>query len=252
MAKLRNPFIANYMGSVTYLPQISMVIQFFILGSLGEYLRSTKEDYIRLPYKLKVRMLFDTARGMQFLHENKIMHLDLKPDNLLVNSLYADSACCIKITDFGTSRFTKKGQKSEDKGLGTPVYSAPETYKDNYTFAGDVYSFAVSAWELFYQKEPFVEMKSLFEIKDHVLGGKRLAIDETMPKLYDSLLRKCWCQNPEERATFDEIATNIIKIDDDVINHPELDNDVNMDKIEELIAKRTTQLQKQLRDLSNE
>lgn len=70
------------MGAVTYLPQISMVIHFFVLGSLGDYLRKEKENYIKLPYELKNGMLFDTARGMLFLHENKIMHFDLKQDNL--------------------------------------------------------------------------------------------------------------------------------------------------------------------------
>ncbi|ELP92465.1 serine-threonine protein kinase, putative [Entamoeba invadens IP1] len=248
MSKLRNPFIANYMGSVTYIPQVSMVIQFFVLGSLAEYLRSEKDFYVEFPYKLKVRMLFDTSRGMQFLHENRIMHLDLKPDNLLVNSLDPNSACSIKITDFGTSRFTKKSIKSgEDKGLGTPIYAAPESFKDEYTFAGDVYSFAITAWEIFYQKEPYKEFMSIFEIKNHVIAGRRLKIDEKMPRLYREIINSCWQHDPTKRPGFDQITKMVIVTDEDCCNHCELDNNNTfIEKTEGLINKRMSKMRELL------
>ncbi|ELP90365.1 serine-threonine protein kinase, putative [Entamoeba invadens IP1] len=249
MGKLRNPFIASYMGSVTYIPQVSMVIQFFILGSLGEYLRQEKEDYVKIPYKLKVRMLFDTSRGMQFLHENRIMHLDLKPDNLLVNSLDCNSACSIKITDFGTSRFTKKSiTNSEDKGLGTPIYAAPETFKDEYTFAGDVYSFAITAWELYYQVEPYAQLKSIFEIKRHVEEGKRLSFDQNIPPLYKNLVEECSRADPKDRPSFDQVCNSIVKIDEDVNNHLEEGN--QNERMVEIVNKRTNRIQKQINSFS--
>ncbi|ELP84338.1 tyrosine protein kinase transforming protein ros, putative [Entamoeba invadens IP1] len=250
MSKLRNPFIANYMGSVTYLKQVSMVIQFFVLGSLGEYLRKEKEDFVILPYKLKVRMLFDTARGMQFLHENKIMHLDLKPENLLVNSLDSNSVCSIKITDFGTSRFTKKSlKKGEEKGLGTPIYASPESFRDEYTYAGDVYSYGITAWEIFYQQEPYKEFKSIFEIKNYVENGKRLEIGNEMPRLYRDLVEECWRQNPRERPSFDLIAKNIVGVDEDVINHNSLDLEYSFDKLENITQKRMQRMQQTLKDV---
>ncbi|ELP94153.1 serine-threonine protein kinase, putative [Entamoeba invadens IP1] len=249
MSKLRNPFIANYMGSVTYTPQVSMVIQFFVLGSLGEYLRKDRDEHLSLPYKLKVRMLYDTARGMQFLHENRIMHLDLKPDNLLVNSLYTDSACCIKITDFGTSRFTHKAQSTE-KGLGTPIYLAPEGFKDVYTYAGDVYSFGITGWEIFYQDEPYKSFKSLFEIKTGVLNGKRPDIDNSMPSKLNELIEVCWKGTPSERPLFDEIVKKLIIIDEDVRNHMELDFDVFGDKIEYHINKRIERMKRLVSEIA--
>ncbi|BFU24026.1 protein kinase domain containing protein [Entamoeba histolytica HM-1:IMSS-B] len=239
MSKLRNPFIANYIGSITYIPQISMVTQFFILGSLGEYLRKNKPNYLRLPYKLKIRMLFDTARGMEFLHENRIMHLDLKPDNLLVNSLYTDSSCCIKITDFGTSRFTKKTNNLTDKGLGTPIYLAPECYHDHYTFAGDVYSFAITAWEIFYQDEPYKEFKSLFDIKRFVENGERLKIDMKMPQPLKILITECWAHSFEDRPQFSEVCDKMVNVIENVGEHGELDEGIDVNDIEQFIQQRT-------------
>ncbi|ELP93695.1 serine/threonine protein kinase HT1, putative [Entamoeba invadens IP1] len=227
-----------------------MVIQFFVLGSLGEFLRKDRQDYLKLPYKLKIRMLFDTAKGMQFLHENRIMHLDLKPDNLLVNSLDPHSVCSVKITDFGTSRFVKKTmKKNEDKGLGTPVYAAPETFHDEYTYSGDVYSYGITAWEIFYQEEPYKELKSVFEIKDHVEKGKRLILDKSMPPDYAQLIQSCWKQDGKERPTFDQVTKLVVKVDDEVAAHTGLDDGVSQEKIDEFAMKRTEKMQKQINDL---
>ncbi|ELP94000.1 serine-threonine protein kinase, putative [Entamoeba invadens IP1] len=248
MSKLRNPFIANYMGSVTYIPQVSLVLQFFVLGALGEYLRQEKTYYLKLPYKLKVRMLFDISRGMQFLHENRILHLDLKPDNLLVNSLYTDSACCIKITDFGTSRFTKTTQTNE-KGLGTPVYVAPEGYNDVYTYAGDVYSFGITAWELFYQEEPFKEFKSLFDLKKSVLEGKRPKIDDRMPLKYRALVEDCWKQGFEERPSFSDVCDRIVKIGAEEVNVFKVDIGVDVNKVEDIIELKNERFNQIVKDL---
>ncbi|ELP85334.1 protein tyrosine kinase domain containing protein, partial [Entamoeba invadens IP1] len=253
MSKLRNPFIANYMGSVTYIQQVSMVIQFFVLGSLGEYLRKEKIDYVPLPYKLKVRMLYDTSRGMEFLHENRIMHLDLKPDNLLVNSLDPNSACSIKITDFGTSRFTKKTIKNkEDKGLGTPAYAAPETFHDEYTNAGDVYSFAITAWELYYQDEPYKTFKSVFEIKTYVEEGKRLQIDEGMPYLLKNLIETCWNTSATLRPQFDSITKKLVKIDEDISDLMNQESVNYQEKIEQVINKRMDRLNSSINLITKE
>ncbi|ELP84819.1 serine-threonine protein kinase, putative [Entamoeba invadens IP1] len=251
MSKLRNPFIANYMGSVTYIPKISMVIQFFQLGSLGDYVRHEKPEDIVLPYKLKVKMMFDCARGMAFLHENRIMHLDLKPDNLLVNSLYADSSCVVKITDFGTSRITKK-KTEQDRGLGTPIYLAPEAFTDVYTNAGDVFSFAVLSWELFYAKEPYKDCKSIFEIKEFVISGKRLVFDDTIPNCFKSLVEDCWRHKMEERPSFDDISKRIVTILEDVPNHPEFDSNVSMERIEEIINEKSARVNELLAEQETE
>ena len=171
---------------------------------------------------------------MNFLHKNNILHLDLKPDNLLVNSLYADSSCCVKITDFGTSRFTQKLNK--EKGLGTPLYLSPESYRDIYTQKNDVYSFAITAWELFYAEEPYKDFKSLFEIKNYVCDGKRLEIDDTMPQEWASVIENCWKQEPESRPDFNRIVKDIGKFKN--VENAKLDEGVDMDKIDIVLQER--------------
>ncbi|KAL7718645.1 Serine-threonine protein kinase [Entamoeba marina] len=199
MEKLRNPFVVSYIGSVTYIKQISIVMQFIRFGSLSDYCRPEK---VVIPLKLKLRILKDTSKGMDFLHENSIMHLDLKPDNILINSLHASSECVAKITDFGTSRI----KKSDDKGLGTPIYLAPETHKDEYYYQSDVYSFAITAWETFYTKEPFSDKKDLFAIRNHVAEGGRLILEDPVPSGLKDLIIKCWDHDYQKRPKFGAIT----------------------------------------------
>ncbi|EKE36943.1 hypothetical protein ENUP19_0088G0018 [Entamoeba nuttalli] len=243
LSKLRNPFVVNYVGSVTYIPQICMVTVFFELGSLNNYIHKGNKEGIILPFALKNKILLDTAKGMNFLHNNSILHLDLKPDNLLVNSLYADSACCVKITDFGTSRFIQRLNK--DKGLGTPMYVAPEAYQDIYDCPNDVFAYAITAWELFYAEEPYKEFKSLFDIKNFVCEGKRLPLDGPMPTEWKHLITSCWNQKPSERPIFSVIVNEVAKFEN--LSHPELDVGVNYEKINEL----TQSKKEKINDLLN-
>ena len=247
MAKLRNPFIVNYIGSVTYIPQVSLVMQYFVLGSLGEFIHLDRPGGMRLPYRLKLKILFDTARGMAFLHENKILHLDLKPDNILMNSLYDDSNCVCKITDFGTSRLVRSGQS--DKGLGTTIYAAPEAHRDVYTFKSDVFSFAVTAWEVFYQTEPYKEARSLFEIKDMVIAGQRLALAEPVPKLLSDLIADCWKQEGADRPGFDTVSKRLTRILDDAENQSALDLGYDPAQIEAYVFARGAKMAEMMKDL---
>jgi serine/threonine protein kinase len=60
----------------------------------------------QLSYLLKLKIALDAAKAVNFLHQNKILHRDLKPDNLLVVSLSPDpSTVSVKLADFGTARY---------------------------------------------------------------------------------------------------------------------------------------------------
>jgi len=102
--------------------KMCIVMEYCKYGTLTDLLRASP-----LPPQFKLKCALDASRGMQFLHENKIMHRDFKPDNLLVVSKSPNSAVCVKITDFGTSRLVSDDTaKNYTKGLGTPIYMSPE------------------------------------------------------------------------------------------------------------------------------
>jgi len=75
------------------------------------------------------------CRGMVYLHSKSVIHRDMKPANILVDSLSNASA---KVCDFGLSGF-----KSNAVVHSTPRYSAPELADTNHDEKVDVYSFAI-------------------------------------------------------------------------------------------------------------
>jgi serine/threonine protein kinase len=97
-----------------------------------------------IPFKLKIKMAFQAAKGMHFLHSSGIVHRDLKSLNLLL-----DSKWNVKVSDFGLTKFRddiKKG--SPDEGAGTVHWTAPEVLSEvggaDFVLA-DVYSFGTHA-----------------------------------------------------------------------------------------------------------
>jgi serine/threonine protein kinase len=149
---LRSPFIVNFVGAVVFPGRMCIVTEFIPHGSLGSLLR--KEE---LSYLLKVRMCFDCAKGMMYLHSFKMMHRDFKPENLIVLSLNELDPVTCKLTDFGSTREVgEEISKNYTKGIGTPRYMAPEVLQDQgYTVSADVYSFGISLCEVYTNKEPF-------------------------------------------------------------------------------------------------
>ena len=128
-------------------------MEFCEKGTLTSLLEKRKLDSL-----LKLKIALDCAHGMNFLHQSGILHRDLKPDNLLVVSTSIKSPVRVKLTDFGSSRsVTEVGERQKTKGVGTPVYMAPEQLKgEEYSFPSDVFAFGVNLWQIWNQKSPFL------------------------------------------------------------------------------------------------
>jgi serine/threonine protein kinase len=86
----------------------------------------------------------DAAVGMNFLHQSRIIHRDLKSGNMLVTQGFR-----VKICDFGISRSVDQQQTNMTGNLGTVPWTAPEMLKgERYDEKVDVYAFGICVWEI--------------------------------------------------------------------------------------------------------
>lgn len=161
MERLRSQYIANFIGAVFTRGHLSLVTEFVPLGSVKSLLLAQNRK-IHSP-KIKFRIVHDTACALNFLHQNNILHRDVKTGNILVCSLSTRAAINAKLIDFGTSRpvatVVSPSSSQEDEvtsGIGTPAFMAPEILENKqYTKSADVYSFAIMMYELWTEKSPY-------------------------------------------------------------------------------------------------
>ncbi|ELP92536.1 tyrosine protein kinase transforming protein Abl, putative [Entamoeba invadens IP1] len=210
--KFRSEYIVHFYGAVFIPSRICMVTEFAQFGSLNDLMKREKEVSPR--NVIKAKLMLDMAKGISYLHNNGIVHRDIKPDNLLVFSLEMDEKVNAKMTDFGSARNINMlmTNMTFTKGIGTPKYMSPEVLnKEKYKMPSDIFSFAITMYECFTWKEPYPksEFKFAWSVADFVSKGNHLKkVGETDDTIY-SLLNKMWCFEFKVRIVIDEVVEEL-------------------------------------------
>jgi len=207
---LRHTSIVNFVGAVHFKNQLAIVTEFCPFGDLNSALKKYP-----FPYPLKLKALLDASRAMDYLHQSGMIHRDLKTENLLVVSLEAMSQTVCKLSDFGTARglnsFAQAKTMMLTKGVGTPIFMAPEILagSQNYAEAADVYSFGVMMCHVANNELPYTRDRrfdSSYQFVQKVIGGMRPELKVEVPADYQKLMTSCWDQNPDSRPPFSEVS----------------------------------------------
>ncbi|ELP91717.1 protein serine/threonine kinase, putative [Entamoeba invadens IP1] len=201
--KFRSEYIVHFYGAVFIPNKICMVTEFAQYGSVRDLMKHKKSEDVAL--NMKVKFCLDGAKGVFYLHENGVLHRDIKPDNFLVFSLDLNDKVNAKLTDFGSARNVNQlvSNMTFTKGIGTPKYMAPEVLnKEKYTKGADVFSFAITMYEVLTWKDPFPKEKFRFpwSIADFISAGKRFDRPEEIPEKLFDILKVMWNQSSRERC----------------------------------------------------
>ena len=158
----------------------------------------------------KIIIIFGIASAMKYLHSKSIMHGNLKPSNILLDANYYP-----KIFDFYNSFDEKNSSKFPiSSNNQSPIYTAPEFYWENeITKSGDVFSFGMIVYEIISNKKPFLNEQP-FMIQQKIASGERPDFNEKINDSFKELIESCWCDNPSERLSFENIVTQLKENDD--------------------------------------
>jgi tetratricopeptide (TPR) repeat protein len=122
----------------------------------GESLRAKLARERELPVGEAVRILRDVADALQYAHEHRVVHRDIKPDNVLITGRHA------VVTDFGVAKAVsastgESSLTSVGVALGTPAYMSPEqaSADPNVDHRADIYSLGAMAYEMLSGQPPF-------------------------------------------------------------------------------------------------
>ena len=145
--------------------------------------------------------IFQLIQGLHYLHSRKIIHRDIKPNNLLL-----DEKLELKIADFGLSKKLYEGQKLKEK-LGTQVFMAPEIWElseTGYSLEVDIWSLGIVMFKLLTGKLPFENKNN--NGKDIIKGEFSFPDKPFVSIEAKNLIKQILVKDPKKRPSLNQIV----------------------------------------------
>ncbi|CAE6042063.1 unnamed protein product [Arabidopsis arenosa] len=238
LCNLNHPGVAKLLAAHAKPPSYMFFFEFYESGTLAEKLHV--EEWSPSVDQVLVITLH-LAKALQYLHNNGIVHRDVKSANVLL-----DEKLFPYLADFGLAEYKKNlrevnlqnwrssgkptGGFHKKNMVGTLIYMAPEILrKDMCTEKSDIYSFGILINELLTGVVPYTDLRA--EAQAHtvlemnyteqqltaaiVSSGLRPALAETglhLPKNLLSLIQNCWEADPSKRPSSDNVVLELESI----------------------------------------
>ncbi len=161
----------------------------------------TLKQYIERKGKLPVREVISIAvqvsMGLEAAHNNKIIHRDIKPQNIIISKEGK-----AKLADFGIAKAATSEAVKENAVMGSIHYTSPEQARgDASDEKSDIYSLGITIYEMLTGKVPFDGDTTVSVALQHI-KEKAPSLRENNPEIseeLDAIVLKCIEKNPEDR-----------------------------------------------------
>jgi len=195
LASLSHPNIVKVLDYGEYEATPYLVMEFVSGGSLKSRMNRP------IPYAEAAAILAPVARALYHAHQQKIVHRDVKPENILIN----DSEQPM-LSDFGILKLVdteeSHGLTGTGKIVGTPAYMSPEQIRGREVDGrADMYSLGIVFFEMAAGRKPYnantpIEL-SMQHLHDPIPKAKQFIRD--LPAEVDQIIAKAIAKNPEDR-----------------------------------------------------
>ena len=201
LKKIDSPYVAKLYDSGDFQGYPVEILPYYEKGSLQGRI-FTEDELIK-------NIIPCINEGLHALHESGIIHKDLKPSNIMLNS----DERTVSIIDFGISSILEEGQGFLITRTGlTPEYSAPEMFRNITLKEADYYSFGITLFELLCGYTPYANMQQE-EIEQYVSLQNLPFPDEISPLMQDFISALTYYDitkredkdNPNRRWTYEEV-----------------------------------------------
>ncbi|XP_071696864.1 mitogen-activated protein kinase kinase kinase 1-like [Rutidosis leptorrhynchoides] len=209
LSQFHHENIVQYLGTDKDEGKLYIFLELVTKGSLAKlYQKYELRDSQVSAYTRQI------LSGLEYLHERKVVHRDIKCANILV-----DVSGSVKLADFGLAKATTLNDIKSCKG--TPYWMAPEVVNNRstkgYGLAADIWSLGCTVLEMLTRKIPYSHlegMAALFRIG----RGEPPEIPNTLSAEAQDFILKCLQVNPNDRPTASQL-----------LDHPFLKRSTSMD-----------------------
>jgi serine/threonine protein kinase len=195
MKKLAHPNIVKVLEHGEHEGLHYLVLEYVPGGTLKQFV-GTPMSWVDA-----ARLVEQAARALEYAHTQKIIHLDIKPSNILVSESKK-----VSLTDFGIAHLLQEGGITDltgtSVGIGTPEYMAPEQrHAKKVDHRVDIYALGVVFYELVTGKQPFradTPMAVAIKHTSDPLPPPRKVVPD-LPEAVEQVIFKALAKDPADR-----------------------------------------------------
>ena len=215
MQECDSPHIVKYYGTYFKGSDLWIVMEFCGAGSILDIMKlrgraavdGSNRPQVKTFLEVEIATIFrGTLKGLEYLHQNKKIHRDIKAGNILLT--FEGNA---KLADFGVAAQLNNTIAKRFTSIGTPLWMAPEVIQEiGYDCVADIWSLGITALEMAEGKVPYMEMhpvRAMFKIPDN--PPPTFSHPDTWSSEFIEFVSKCLVKSPHQRAT----ASNLLKDD---------------------------------------
>lgn len=203
IARISHPNVVSLYDVVEEEEKIYLIMEFVE----GKSLREMLQECSYLDFQVALGIFIQVALAVEFAHNHGILHLDIKPENILISQ-----EGIVKLTDFGIARFITEPEEA-GRIMGSTHYLAPESLKGRYSISSDVFALGVILYEMLAGHNPFYSYdqeeayKKILEYDPPAISSIR----KDIPQEFDAILAKALAKQPFNR--FKDVTRFRIKVE---------------------------------------
>lgn len=167
----------------------------------GTSLQNTKKEF---SFSEIIRIIIQTLYALDTVHEQKLVHRDIKPDNVLLRASNEPV-----LIDFGIAKEIAKSKTASNSSMGTPYFMSPEQFEDSSKVdnRSDIYSIGIMLYYLLTKKYPFVGNDMIQIYKNHKEGK----ISSVGKIEIDLIIQKSCAKKREDRYSTAKEMANVLE-----------------------------------------
>ncbi|KAL1916532.1 uncharacterized protein VTP21DRAFT_5723 [Calcarisporiella thermophila] len=203
MSLCRHPNLLPVYRSFVHGSQLYIVTPNLSAGSCKDLIRASFPN--GLPEPMIACILFQALQGLRYLHQNCLIHRDIKAANLLLDKETGQ----VLLADFGVSRMDTPAADERNgrySFVGTPSWMAPEVIeRKNYDAMVDMWSFGITALELAYGGAPYAKLPPrkvlLLTLQNSPPRLDRSRCVYPYSRAFENMIELCLHKDPKQRLT---------------------------------------------------